>query len=210
MRRLMQLRACFERSEEAVVFSFAVGIALSAMSPTPLLRAFDLPNGKEIYPAPAFPLRTGEYAPVPPVLSVGRIRIESNRGCVVVREKDRVVTGPVCNRYLLHPEDVGSRFEVRRLVDGDTYYVEASSECLPSEAFGDCDRAGMTVAADGRRLDDGVFDRVYRRLDLPGRAALVLGVLALLWEWRSGRRGFHRGLVFLGFSSAIAMLWWNR
>ncbi len=210
MRRVTHLRACLERSEEAVVLSFAVGTALSAMTPTPLLRVFVLPNGREIYPAGAFPLPTGEYAPVPSALSLGRIRIESNRSCVVVRDEDRVVTGPVCNRHLLHPKDVGSRFEVHRLVDRDTYYVETSSECLPSEAFGDCDRAGMTIAVDGRRLDDGVFDRVYRRLDLPGRAALILGVLALLWEWRSGRRGFRRVLVLLGFSSAIAMLWWNR
>jgi hypothetical protein len=187
----------------ALVFTgFVLSAVISMTAATPLLGSFD-PSTKD---------RIFHNSTSHPELDLERVRVEPGPqpACIQLRSRGGMVTGPICNRHLLcddssAPPSPYWSYEVFRLHAPDAFYVETGSACYS----GCCDWSGMSFNGDGKRLDDGILQRVYLRLGIPGSAAALLGLFSVVWAWRTGRR-WSRIMVVAGFGIAIGMLWWNR
>ncbi|APR81530.1 Hypothetical protein A7982_06879 [Minicystis rosea] len=143
--------------------------------------------------------RTGSF-------TVDGIRIDQDsQGCLGLALPDGRNVGPFCHRHLTCWEKAIG-FEVFKLPDPGRYYVETYSACHSAC----CDRGGMTFGREGR-LDDGLGQRIWRRLDVVGSLALGLSLLLLLWRTR--RPSAHlwwRVASLAGLACAMALVWWNR
>jgi hypothetical protein len=182
--------------------------AVSTAVPTPLLQWPSLTKEEVIFPKLVsdghvrFDMRTEK----------GTVRIESapRYGCIQIDAADGRRVGPVCNRHMHCDEGAPlpsfpSRLSVYKLPRAGEYYAETGSACY---SFC-CDLSGMILGRDGRRLDDGPWQRIHMRLRLFGLAALVLGVAGAVFRLRGSRwLGWRIGTTF-GFAFAIFMLWWN-
>jgi hypothetical protein len=143
----------------------------------------------------------------------GTVRIESapRFGCIQIDAAGGARVGPVCNRRMHCNQGAPlpsypSRLSIYNLPAAGTYYADTGSACDSSC----CDLSGMIFARDGRRLDDGPWQRIYMRLQLFGFAALVVGVACAVFRLRGGRSLAWRIGNTFGFAVATFMLWWNR
>jgi hypothetical protein len=143
----------------------------------------------------------------------GIVRIESARqyGCIQIDTVAGKRVGPVCNRHMHCQEGAKlpsfpSALSVFTMPKAGEYYAETGSACY---SFC-CDLSGLTFSGDGRRLDDGSFQRIRLRLGIFGIAPLVVGTGFAFLRLRGIRSLIARLGVVIGFVFPIFMLWWNR
>jgi hypothetical protein len=172
------------------------------MTPTGLLQHLDPTSKDRLFTT---------HFDEPSAFEVGSVTVErgSKPYCIQLRAHGGIVTGPACNPHIPCKGIFSNApwgIEVFRLSEPDTFYAQTDS-FTPCEVC--CERTGMSFTGDGRRLDDGVLQRISRRLDTEGTIAAVIGLLGLIWALRAGRRAWPRSLILAGFGVATAMLWWN-
>ncbi|XXY16742.1 hypothetical protein WME88_51755 [Sorangium sp. So ce216] len=189
-----------------MVLLFAISASVAIATPTPLLQRLRPGTQDRVFPVvadqdvPSFVLPN----------EVGGVEVVQGPryGCIQLQARDEQSVGPVCNRHLHcidEPPANRSPFEVYRLRGPNTFYVETGSACHSAC----CDWRGMSFTGEGKRLDDGVVQRLSLRLGLMGLiglgAGFLCGVGALL----------RRTSLFLWLGAvacigvATAMLWWN-
>jgi len=176
--------------------------------PTPLLSESPLlsGDGEIIFPTVVGPpVDAFEFS-----AGAGKLRVESVQpfGCLRIVAVDGKTVGPVCHRALdcytpVPAPTFPSRLAVYRLTRSGEYYAETESGCDSSC----CDRLGMRFSADGRRLDDGLLQRIYMRLGLLGVSVLSVACVGLLFRVLGRPWLGWSVLSLLGFASATCMLW---
>jgi hypothetical protein len=192
------LRTAAAIIEAGTVLGLAISAAIAVATPAPFLQDLSPGVDKRIFPR-------SDAAQEATVGSI-RIRRTARPGCV---ELDGDVRAVFCNQHLHCSANIAQAwsFEVFQLDPRDIFYLETGSQCNSAC----CDWRGMTFTAEGRRLDDGVVQRVMLRLGIAGSAACVMGLAGLVWmlRKRQGRSVVSRIGVIAGFGLAIARLWWN-
>ncbi len=190
--------------EKLALGALLVAVGAAATKTNPMLQHLHGFHVEDVVGAPADRLSG---------IDVGNIRVERAKttGCVEIRTRQGVTTGPICNGDLWcqNSSDPPSPYwslQLYRLKTPNAYYVETSSECNSAC----CDTAGMSLTGEGARLDDGIWQRIALRLGPIG----AVGVVMVLLGW-SLARGPHRSLssrilVLAGCLVDMTMLWWHR
>ena len=104
-------------------------------------------------------------------------------GCISWKDSNGTAVGPVCNRSLYCLDSYPSDPEKRSRGAGfyfldreGAYYVRFGSTC---DSWC-CDLRGVLFSPDGKRLADGLADRIALRLGLPGALLLALALAVMI------------------------------
>lgn len=188
MKRLEPL-GVFER---VLLCLFVASLATAMLSPSPLLQTKALTIETRV-----FPNANGHE-----MFDWGALHVTSaaKPGCIELRASNTIV---VCNPHLSCEESPhpSIAFQVFQL-GPDSFYVEGGSTCNSVC----CDWRGMSFTAEGKRLDDAFYHRIFLRLGILGGAACLIGLYGLAQYLRGVPA---RIKLFGGLGLAIAFLWWN-
>lgn len=166
--------------EKGIILLLAVSALVAMTTQTPLLQDLSLGTDSRIFPDTLNEERSG--FDLPRGISSMRIEREVRYGCIRFLTHSGQSMEPVCNRHLLCMDNSAtgtnsSSFEVFKLPKPNTFYVETGSQCNSAC----CDWRGMSFTGEGKRLDDGVLQRLSLRLGVLGIVALTVGSLCFVW-----------------------------
>jgi hypothetical protein len=201
--RFRELRMPDKAGLLLLVLSVVVMLAI----PTPLLQTRSESIDHRVFPTQ---VGQGSVFSLSPENGGGRVEAVPPYGCIKLTTRDGLTSKPICNRHL-SCENEGLRLlppssiEVFQIARPGQFYVETGSTCNSSC----CDFRGMTFSGNGRRLDDGLVDRISLRLGVLGYFALAVGLLCLAWSLRVRTSLGARIAMAVGLGAAIATLWWN-
>ena len=186
----------FRWPERAALFAVAVALVVAMAVRTQLLQIPGAGLSPGAAPVTSNDLKEG----------FGDVFVEPTAlGCVQLRTRAGQVKGPFCNSHLFCGGSALT-YDVVRLPTPETFYVETGSRCDATC----CDWRGMSFTGDGRRLDDGLWERLGLRLQALGTLSLALVIAAAAWiaTWRRPTRA-ERILLLAASAVTVAMVIWN-